>query len=112
MPLPSKRFDMRSLRVRIPEGLAFEALKLSRAPSGITFDWSPIEAICEYSGINIALLREQDESNVTGLIVEWYAIHRKLGGDADPVVEELLAEVRAEGEHDAANLHPSSGKLQ
>lgn len=103
---------MLALRVIVPEGLSFEALQLARKPTGIVFDWAPIERICEHSSIDIDLLREQDESNVTGLIVEWYAIHLKLGGATDPVMEQLLAEAEAEGDRDPASVMPSAGRVQ
>lgn len=87
-----------SLEIRIPDGLEFSALKLSRDPvtRDIEFSWEPIEAICEASGIDIAVFRDQHEDNVGGLIVAWYAHHRANGGAPDPVQEQLLAEVQAE----------------
>ena len=64
-----------SMKVVIPEGLEFSALKLSRDPVtlDVEFDWGPIEQICDESGIDIDVFREQD-----------------------PVQEMLLAEVQAE----------------
>lgn len=103
---------MPTVGVTIPEGLAFEALQLTRGPSGIAFDWAPIEAICECSDIDIGLLREQDEGNVAGLIIEWYALHCSLGGAPDTVAEELISEVLAEGDRDAASVLPSAGERQ
>ncbi len=87
----------RTQRITIPEGVAFADLNLSRTPAGeVSFDWSPIEAICEASGIDIALFREQHEDNVAGLITQWYAEHRKRGGAIDPVQEEIVAEALSE----------------
>lgn len=81
----------------VPEGVEFAALALGRTAEGaISFDWAPIEAVCAASGIDIALLREQDEGNVAGLIVAWYMCHRELGGAPDATAEDLLAEAHAE----------------
>lgn len=83
--------------ITIPDGLEFSSLNLSRTPTGETcFDWAPIEAICEASGIDIALFRYQHEDNVAGLISAWYAEHRRRGGAAEPVQEELIAEALSE----------------
>lgn len=41
---------------------------------------------------------------MAALITTWYSAHCSAGGDADPVAEDLLAEVRAE---DAAGQHYS-----
>lgn len=81
----------------IPDGVAFSDLKLARHPSGdVAFDWSPIERICEASRIDIAVFREQSEDHVGGLIVAWYRSARAAGEPADPVAEDLIAEVDAE----------------
>ena len=99
---------MTTMRVRviIPEGLDFEALKLTRGPKGTTFDcWAPIQ------GIDVDLLRSS-EDNVTSLTVDWYVVHLKLGGAPDPVMEQLFAEVDAGDERDAASVQASTGRLQ
>lgn len=36
---------------------------------------------------------------LSGLIAAWYAAHRQRGGVADPVQEDLLAEIAAEDAH-------------
>lgn len=38
----------------------------------------------------------QHEDALASLITTWYSAHRAAGGDADPVAEDLIAEVRAE----------------
>lgn len=97
---------MASLRVIIPEGLAFEALKLTRKATGaVGFDWSPIEQLCEASGIDIGLLRDRHEDNVAGLIIAWYAEHRARGGAPDPVVEDLIHEAKREDERGGGMSH-------
>ena len=84
-------------RVAIPEGLDFADLHLARDADGaVSFDWSVIERICQASGMPVELLREGPEDNVAGLLIGWYCAHLERGGAADPVAEDLLAEVRAE----------------
>ncbi|EWC40191.1 hypothetical protein B597_016575 [Stutzerimonas stutzeri KOS6] len=84
-------------RVAIPEGLDFADLRLSREPDGgVSFDWGVIERICAASGLPVELLRDAPEDNVAGLLLAWYQAHIQAGGSADPVAEDLLAEVRAE----------------
>ena len=83
--------------VMIPDDVEFADLQLSRAPDGsVTFNWAPIEKICQASGVDVALLRDQHEDNVAGLLTQWYRVHRETGGEPDPVAEDLLAEVMAE----------------
>jgi hypothetical protein len=96
---------MQSLRVTIPEGLSFEALKLTRKPTGISFDWAPVEAICDASGIDINLFRESDEGNVAALIVAWYAEHLQRGGVRDAIADDLIGEAQAEDTFGAGLSH-------
>jgi len=88
----------KTLRLVIPADLPFAALNLSRDPVtlDIEFDWAPIEKICQLSGIDVALFKDQTEDNVGALIGTWYEVHRKHGGAPDPVQEQLIAEVEAE----------------
>lgn len=88
---------LRALPITIPEGLEFSDLRLSRTATGeVSFDWAPIEAICEASGVDIALFRHQHEDNVAGLIHQWYAAHLARGGEPDPVQEEIIGEAISE----------------
>lgn len=82
----------------IPDGIRFADLKLARNPDtgAVSFDWAPIERICEASNLPIDVLRDGPEDNVAGLIVSWYAAHRQSGGAADPVADDLIAEAVAE----------------
>jgi hypothetical protein len=85
------------LKVSIPEGTDFADLKLERRSNGsLVFDWTPVERLCEASGIPVDTFRESREDNVAGLIVAWYFEHLAHGGAHDPVADELIAEVRAE----------------
>lgn len=74
----------------------FSDLKLQREPDGaVIFDTAILRRICESSGIDLNSILA-DEDNIAGLIVAWYAEHRAAGGEADPVADELIAEVNAE----------------
>jgi len=95
-------------RVKIPDNLDFADLKLSRdsVTGDIEFDWTPIERICEESGLDVAIFRDAAEDNVASLLTAWYAEHLARGGAPDPVQEDLLAEVRAEDAHGAGLSYP------
>ena len=91
------RMQQQLTRIIIPEGVTFADLKLARDPDGaLSFDWAPIEAICRASGLPVELYSEGPEDNVAGLLIGWYCAHLERGGAADPVAEDLLAEMRAE----------------
>jgi len=94
----------RILKITIPPAIGFADLKLKRdlTDGSVSFDWHPIEEICRASGIDLACFRDSPEDNVAGLIMAWYVAHRKQGGVADPVEEELLREVAIE---DAMGLY-------
>lgn len=81
----------------IPEGLQFSELRLARNASGdVSFDWAPIERICQASGIDVALFRDGPEDNLAALLTAWYRTHLAGGGERDPVYEDLIGEVRFE----------------
>ena len=83
--------------VAIPDDLTFSDLHLSRDPDGrVSCDWAVIERICEASSLPVEMFRDAPEDNISRLIVGWYQAHRQHGGDADPVAEDLIAEVFAE----------------
>lgn len=94
----------------IPDGIAFADLRLSRDPltREVSFDWEPVERICSASGIDSEVLRRSSEDAVGGLIVAWYNAHRRAGGAADPVAEQLIAEALAEGEYGEDRVQPGS----
>lgn len=101
------------LGITIPKSAKFADLKLSRDISkGVTsFDWQPIEAICEASGLDVALFRDTEEGNVIELILTWYGYHLASGGSADPVAEQIIAEVQAESAFGAAAVQQSGGAV-
>ena len=92
--------------ISIPIGMAFSELRLERDPQtgDVSFDTSVIERIERESGLPAGFFMCQHEDAMAALITTWYSAHRSSGGDADPVAEDLLAEVRAE---DAAGQHYS-----
>lgn len=84
-------------RVAIPDDIEFSDLHLARDPDGhLSFDWHPVSLICRASGLPLAVLQEGPEDNVCSLLTSWYMAHRAAGGAADPVMDDLLAEVDAE----------------
>lgn len=84
-------------RVLVPDNVEFADLHLTRGADGaVSFDWGPIERICEASGISVDVLKDGPEDNVAGLIAAWYDEHRKHGGALDATAEDLLAEIKAE----------------
>lgn len=84
-------------KIAIPDGVPFSSLRLGRDADGaISFDWSPIERICEASGLTLAMFTEGPEDNVASLITAWYQAHRQNGGEPDAVADDLIAEVLAE----------------
>lgn len=90
---------MQLTTIKIPDDVQFADLKLARDSDGrVSFDWSPIERICEASGVDPAIFRDAPEDNVSGLIVAWYAEHLRGGGARDPVQDDLIAEAALEDE--------------
>ncbi len=97
--------DKMLAQITIPDDVRFSDLHLARDADGMVyFDWRPIERICEVSGIDVALLRDGPEDNVSSLVVAWYAEHLRHGGERDPVQDDLIAEMLAE---DTAGQHVS-----
>ncbi len=82
------------IEIRIPEDINFADLNLMRDPvtGDISFDWAPLERICEASGLDLAILDDESEDYVSELIIEWYAVHLARGGAPDPVQDALIAE--------------------
>ena len=92
--------------ISIPLGMSFSELRLARDPKtgDVSFDTSVIERIEAESGLPAGFFMGQHEDALASLITTWYSAHRAAGGDADPVADDLIAEVRAE---DAAGQHYS-----
>ena len=96
----------KNTRISIPLGMAFSDLRLARDPQtgDVSFDTTIIERIEQESGLPAGFFMGQHEDALAALITTWYSAHRAAGGDADPVADDLIAEVRAE---DAAGQHYS-----
>lgn len=83
--------------ISIPDTVSFADLKLARDADGmVSFDWHPIELICEASNLPVEILKEGPEDNVSGLIVAWYESHLASGGRRDPVADDIIGEVMIE----------------
>lgn len=70
------------MRIKIPTGINFADLNLARDPSTgeVLFNWKPIETLCDYNGLDIAVFRERHE--------------------------DLVAEAQLEDEHGGGISHP------
>jgi hypothetical protein len=84
--------------IKIPNDIQFSDLKLSRnsQTGGVEFDWTPLERICEASGIDISLLKDESEDNVADILTMWYRNHLSAGGVSDPVMTDLILESEIE----------------
>lgn len=79
--------------ISIPDTVSFSDLKLARDADGmVSFDWSPVEAICRASNVPVEILRDGPEDNFSGLIVAWYQHHLAAGGARDSVADDLIGE--------------------
>jgi hypothetical protein len=113
-----KENDLKEMRVEgndrlllvIPDDVDFSHLNQAYEPDGsIRFEWSPIEAICKASGIDIAVFQYGPEDNLAKLITAWYRVHRENGGAVDPVEEDLLWEVYMEDMFGGGISHAPGG---
>lgn len=103
-----------TVTIAIPHDVAFADLHLSRdAQTGdVSFDWAPVERICVASGIDVALLRDGPEDNVSALLMHWYSVALASGEPPDPVQEQLLAEISAEDAFGIERVQRGSGRAQ
>lgn len=89
--------DTQPTQIAIPDTVQFADLRLARDADGmVSFNWQPIEAICDASNVSVELFQNAPEENVCALITTWYQTHLKRGGERDPVADDLIAEVLAE----------------
>jgi hypothetical protein len=96
--------------ITIPDHISFADLKLARDADGmVSFDWSPVEAICKASNVPVEILKEGPEDNVSGLIVAWYESHLTAGGERDPVADDIIGEAIIEQQH-GQNVSHAPGK--
>ncbi|MDB5772667.1 MAG: hypothetical protein JWM42_3041 [Burkholderia sp.] len=103
----------RSVHLYIPSDVHFSDLRLARDPEtrDLSFEWEPLEHICEASGIEFAQLLQEHEDFMAELIVAWYDAHRRSGGEPDPVQEQLIAEAIAEAQFGAASVQRGGNTL-
>lgn len=99
--------------IAIPAGVMFADLQLSRDPvtHALRFDWGPIEAVCEASGLDVGIFKESDEGNVIELLLNWYGFHLANGGKPDSVMEQVIAEVQAESLAGMAGVQAGGGRV-
>ena len=99
---------MPEIKIHLPEDVEFASLRLSRDPitRQISFEWEPIEALCERSGIDAEVFLHGPQSNVAGLLVAWYAAHLRNGGQRDPVADQILIEAITEAQYGKDRVQP------
>lgn len=86
--------------ITIPDTVGFADLKLARDSDGmVSFDWSPVEAICQASNVPVEILKDGPEDNVSALIIAWYESHIASGGQRDPVADDIIGEVIIEQQY-------------
>jgi hypothetical protein len=96
--------------ITIPDAVSFADLKLARDSDGmVSFDWSPVEAICKASNLPVEILKDGPEDNVSGLIIAWYENNIASGGQRDPVADDIIGEAIIEQQH-GQNYSHQSGK--
>lgn len=94
------------VQVTIPPDINFSDLRLCRDADGrVSFDWRPIAAICEASGLELTLFSEGPEDNVASLMVHWNHQHLADGGARDAVQDNLIAETILEDQHGDGTSH-------
>ncbi|MBS1211036.1 MAG: hypothetical protein H6R19_3434 [Proteobacteria bacterium] len=97
--------------VNIPEDVTFADLRLARnqQTGDVIFEWAPIEAICDASGIDVDIFRDGNAGKIGAFIVAWYHAHRFANGTPDLVAEQLIAEMEARNIAGIASVQPSHG---
>ncbi len=98
--------DTQPLGIIIPPDVDFSQLQYAREADGsMSFDWAPIERICEASGVDVAVFRNGPEDNVAALLATWYASHIDGGGARDTAFDDLVDEARIEDERGGGISH-------
>lgn len=91
------QMNQQLVNISIPDNLDFSALKLARDADGaVSLEWPIVEKICKHNHLPIEIFSEAPEEILCRLIVVWYNSHKALGGNPDPIAEDLLAEIAAE----------------
>jgi hypothetical protein len=99
---------MPAIKLLLPKNIDFSSLRLSRDPitREIFYEWEPIEALCEISGIDPEIFRSGPQSNVASLLVTWYAEHLRSGGQRDPVADQIFIEAITEAQYGKDRVQP------
>ena len=85
---------MEETKLTIPHTIPFSSLKLKAEDGKLSFDWKPVERICEMNNLDPELFAGGNVENLVELIVSWYSMHLAGGGERDPIGDALLAKVR------------------
>ena len=103
-----------AVKLIIPSHLKFADLALTRSETTgcVSFNWDPIEAICQASNLDIALLMEGPEENIAGLLIIWYELALSRGEPTNLVQEQIRAVVDAGRATDPLNVQPGSTRIQ
>lgn len=103
-----------AVKLVIPAHLRFADLDLTRSETtgSVTFNWEPIEAICQASNQDIAMLMEGPEENVAGLLVIWYELALSRGEPTNQVQEQIRAYVDAGRVTDPLNVQTGATRVQ
>ena len=84
------------VEILIPSDVRFADLDLFyKEGVGLVFDWTPIQKICDASGIDIAFFKPPKLDNVIDLLVNWYGQALRNGEPRDPVADLIWAEAFA-----------------
>lgn len=93
--------------IRIPDGMRFAELRLTRDPDGsVSMDLGVVRRIAEASGIDDPAALLGNEDALSALVVAWYHAARAAGEPPDPVQEDLIDEAAAEDRHGSGFSHP------
>ena len=85
---------MEEVKLTIPPTIPFSSLKLKAEGGKLSFDWEPVERICEMNSLDPELFADGNIENLVELIVTWYGMHLADGGERDPIGDALFAKVR------------------
>ena len=78
------------LTLNLPEGYAFEDLKLRRcADDAIDLDMDLVRLICNINGLDFDKVCQNPGPVVTSILTVWYKRHLADGGTPDAVMEVL-----------------------
>lgn len=90
----------------------FARLQLARDPrtGSISYSRDTVAGILRDRDMAAAIL--DDEDAISELLIGWYVAHRNAGGDANIVMDQLIAEVLAEDQFGADRVQRGSTRPQ